>query len=268
VEWWGHAGMFGGALWTPSQISTALWLDAADVATITTISGAVSQWNDKSSNNNNLIQTTAGARPPYIQAAFNGLNIVRLNKSATLFKTNATGLPSGSASPNGWSWFYVRSQMTNSAFAELFGWGQNTVTGSRFGCWVDASNRSGIETLGSARVGNIIVTASSAVISGVYPGGANSTYSQWNNGSPETMSGTLTTAAVASPAAELRVSGIPGAGDYTGYYVACDLGEIIIVPSAVASNVRERIEGYLGHKWGLASLLPAGHPYKTSAPTI
>ena len=29
---------------------------------------------------------------------------------------------------------------------------------------------------------------------------------------------------------------------------------------------REKIEGYLAHKWGIESKLPAGHTYKTSAP--
>ena len=29
---------------------------------------------------------------------------------------------------------------------------------------------------------------------------------------------------------------------------------------------RQKIEGYLAHKWGLAANLPADHPYKTEAP--
>jgi hypothetical protein len=28
----------------------------------------------------------------------------------------------------------------------------------------------------------------------------------------------------------------------------------------------EKAEGYLAHKWGVTSLLPADHPYKSSAP--
>lgn len=31
-------------------------------------------------------------------------------------------------------------------------------------------------------------------------------------------------------------------------------------------TAREKIEGYLAHKWGLESKLPSSHPYKTSAP--
>jgi hypothetical protein len=29
---------------------------------------------------------------------------------------------------------------------------------------------------------------------------------------------------------------------------------------------RQRVEGYLAHKWGLTANLPADHPYKNAAP--
>ena len=34
-----------------------------------------------------------------------------------------------------------------------------------------------------------------------------------------------------------------------------------------ATDDRQRIEGYLAHKWGTTALLPAAHPYKSAAPT-
>ena len=44
--------------------------------------------------------------------------------------------------------------------------------------------------------------------------------------------------------------------------------EVILVDAAASSDTRQRIEGYLAHKWGLAGSLPAGHPYKSAAPTV
>jgi hypothetical protein len=44
------------------------------------------------------------------------------------------------------------------------------------------------------------------------------------------------------------------------------ISEIIITPSTISSADRERVEGYLAHKWGLTADLPSGHPYKTSPP--
>ena len=49
---------------SPKDISSlALWLDASDVSTITEAAGSVSQWDDKSGNNNNVTQGTASRQP-------------------------------------------------------------------------------------------------------------------------------------------------------------------------------------------------------------
>ncbi|MDC3319935.1 hypothetical protein OAV61_09255, partial [Flavobacteriaceae bacterium] len=45
------------------------------------------------------------------------------------------------------------------------------------------------------------------------------------------------------------------------------VAEVIIVESSVSDNDRQKIEGYLAHKWGLAANLPADHPYKDAAPS-
>jgi hypothetical protein len=48
-------------------------------------------------------------------------------------------------------------------------------------------------------------------------------------------------------------------------FVNADIGEIVI--SSVQSDVnRQKLEGYLAWKWGLQGNLPAGHPYKATAP--
>jgi hypothetical protein len=44
------------------------------------------------------------------------------------------------------------------------------------------------------------------------------------------------------------------------------IGEIVVMDS-VSSTDREKMEGYLAHKWGLTSNLPSDHPYKTLWPT-
>jgi len=44
------------------------------------------------------------------------------------------------------------------------------------------------------------------------------------------------------------------------------IAEFIYLNAAVATADREKIEGYLAHKWGLAGNLPVSHPYKNAAP--
>jgi hypothetical protein len=45
-----------------------------------------------------------------------------------------------------------------------------------------------------------------------------------------------------------------------------DLYELIVINETVSTDTRQKIEGYLAHKWGLTSDLPADHPYKNAAP--
>jgi hypothetical protein len=48
-----------------------------------------------------------------------------------------------------------------------------------------------------------------------------------------------------------------------------DIAEIIMISADfVTTDVRQRIEGYLAHKWGLAGKLAANHPYKNSPPMV
>ena len=43
------------------------------------------------------------------------------------------------------------------------------------------------------------------------------------------------------------------------------VGEIIALKGVVPDSVRQGIEGYLSHKWGLDALLPTSHPFKSSS---
>ena len=45
-----------------------------------------------------------------------------------------------------------------------------------------------------------------------------------------------------------------------------DIKEFILVPFNSATDVKEKLEGYAAHRWGLAGLLPSGHTYKLAPP--
>ena len=67
-----------------------------------------------------------------------------------------------------------------------------------------------------------------------------------------------------TPSSEKQISiGIEyGAAELHGY-----LGEYLFCNAALSDSDRQKAEGYLAHKWGLAANLPVGHPYKNAAPT-
>jgi len=42
--------------------------------------------------------------------------------------------------------------------------------------------------------------------------------------------------------------------------------ELLAFGDEITTNERQKLEGYLCHRWGYTSLLPSGHPYKSAAP--
>jgi hypothetical protein len=58
-----------------------------------------------------------------------------------------------------------------------------------------------------------------------------------------------------------------GAYSSLGANTNCLLGELMNYDVNISDTVREKTEGYLAHKWGIAGFLPANHPYKNTAPT-
>lgn len=45
-----------------------------------------------------------------------------------------------------------------------------------------------------------------------------------------------------------------------------NIGDFIVFNSILDSTNRDKITGYLSHKWGITASLPVGHPYKISPP--
>lgn len=77
------------SLWSPKLLAPALWLDAADLTTITSLSGAVSQWNDKSGNGRHVTQATAANQPTTGTVTQNGLNTISFDGSDDYMDSSA-----------------------------------------------------------------------------------------------------------------------------------------------------------------------------------
>ena len=260
-----NLGEFGSdVLWTPAQISTALWLDAADETTITLNGSTVSQWNDKSGNGRHAVQGTAGKQPTRVLSGLNGKTILRFD-----------GINDGSIMTTTWnltdshSIFLVakKSTQTSDAASGIRPLVASTTSGGRL-----------IAGIGTFRVGLSAPLINSAdfllddtritpirnswldnvvrLLNYTYNG---TTMNGWLDGS--TFSTPLT--ASFSTFGAINIGGID---DNTARRFAGDLAETIIVSSVTSTTDRQLIEGYLAHKWGLQANLPIGHPYKSVAP--
>ena len=266
--------------WTPALISTALWLDAADASTITTVSGAVSQWNDKSGNGRNATQTTAGNRPATGTATLNGRNVIRYDATDDFLSlSNTAGLTSATA-------FYFFGVRRSSVAAAA-----DTVTARSFLVGVTGvyfigtdsslvlSNettlflagpdapafpgpRSGATSTGYTR------SANAAEIYHVFGQNAGTRFGARVNGSAVTSfveAGTGGDRApnICNPA--LTGFNVGGSGGASNGAIV-DFAEMLVLTTAPTLDNTQRIEGYLAHKWGLTANLPADHPYKVNTP--
>lgn len=63
---------------------------------------------------------------------------------------------------------------------------------------------------------------------------------------------------------DLNIGFVPGGASW----VSGDIFEVVYSDTLLRSDERQRIEGYLAHKWALTDGLPTGHPFKTQAPDI
>jgi hypothetical protein len=233
-------GLGGGLLWTPAQISTALWLDAADSSTITTVDGAVSQWNDKSGNVRHVSQATSSNRPIYVANSLNGRpgidwgsapNAKQLDRSPISYSMNRVY---GVADWNGSSTF--SSYEALAAFGGVGG--GNAIQGS-----IGGNSLFGGTSLflngGQSSTGTVLPTISQPF---VFAAGQDTT-------------GTRIALFIGG-------DGNPARGWRGLIY------EIVLSSSSLSLDDRQRLEGYLAHKWGLTANLPSDHPFKVSPPYV
>lgn len=111
------------AAFSPNDLpQLALWLDAADISTITHTGGAVSQWSDKSANHHHATQAT-GTNQPMMGIKVNGLNTLTAD-GGNDFMILPAGLHSIANGPN--TFFLVLKNTKTTAQIAIYGVGANS----------------------------------------------------------------------------------------------------------------------------------------------
>lgn len=240
-------------LWTPSEIATALWLKEF---------GTEASWTDQSGNARHAVQETASARPQ--TSALNGLQIFNFDggdwmltpniftsasdasifvvKKATSSNTTGRGvfaLSNGLNSLNGFFHAVCRTDLTN-GFRSLF-----TIDGYTNGMTI--------------KYPPVAFATGSWVISG-HGRSTENQFLSWN--------GTHSEVAVSGRCNFANAKGVVGGYYDETFLWSGQIAEIIVCPAYVDSTTRQKIEGYLAHKWGLTANLPSDHPYKNAAPKL
>lgn len=248
-----------GQLWIPADITTAAWYDAADEGTITESGGLVSQWDDKSGNGRDISQGTGSNQPTTGTRTLNGLNV--LDCAGDYLENTSLGLT-------------VSDDISIFIVAEIDTVGSNGTAGL-FG--LESALRGRFELLSGQPFdfgGRINLTNndqgwSAANFSGsphngpsIYSIEANSGVSEFRGyvDGTEYASTSYTGTGYAS-FNSMRV--FTRMGNPITPNGSC--GEFIVVTD-VSDATRQKIEGYLAHKWGTVANLDASHPYKNFPP--
>lgn len=246
--------------WTPALISTALWLDAADASTVTTVSGAVSQWNDKSGNGRNATQGSAISRPTVLTASQNGQNVLSFDGSNDFLLTTVAsysaaeyylvGLFAGSSTQNRAYYAARTSPNANKGAASdiNIGFGYGDVGG--ISKWSNLGGNSTTAQINGSDVS--LLTDFNNYLTGVTPASgwfiSNHAIGATASGSKQFCIGADIFEAVG------------------GRHIQASIAEFVILPNPLNTLNRQRLQGYLAHKWGLTANLPSNHPYKVNPP--
>ena len=68
------------------------------------------------------------------------------------------------------------------------------------------------------------------------------------------------------PAGQVDSLPMPGKILLVEIHLNGDIAEFVVFPNTLTDANRDRVHGYLAHKWGQTAIIPGGNPYKTTAP--
>lgn len=256
-----------GRLWTPALVLPSLWLDGADLSTLSVSGSSVTQWRDKSGNARHAATTV---RNPGITRV-NDLNVINFTASgATKLDT-----PNFNIAPNRQFCTFavvsgagLTSPYRRIAVTKQTGDGGSPSTAyPQFYLGTVNSNGIAMQIAGGTGTTTPIVT-------GLGTG-------------PQLLTGAFGTAGLAANenaisangGARVTLAGQSGALSTTGIRVGSDVGATtgnswngwiaeFIMTLALSFPQVQAVEGYLAWKWGLVANLPAAHPFKNRPPLI
>lgn len=268
--------VLGKKLWTPANISTILWLDAADNSTLIFNGASISQWRDKGLNSRHFFQNDANSQPQYSANGLSSLPTLSFNGSSS-YLTTLNPMTIGNSSAVSYNVAIVFNQSSVSTAARFVFRGssgsgsQNTdyglfseqTTGDssplyRFG--------TGSAADGGAwqRITSVSVTTNPIIFTGVMAATTSNTGSKqsyFNGILSATGNYTIKGASATEVAIGSQInSGVPA------NFLHGNISEVIMTNQSLNDIERQRIEGYLAHKWRLASNLPDNHLFRFIPP--
>ena len=239
----------------------ALWLDAADTATVVTSGNVVTQWNDKSGLGNTT--TAIGGSPTYSSSQIN-LNGSSTYLSGPYSNTTTTLTAFVVATVNfslGDYGAYYRLLSVGSTAANDY---NNAAYAAAILHQPNSTNIGGYRNGAQNYVS--VTTNTPFLLVQQYNG---STAQLYLNGTTSTSTGSSGSFSTSSYSIGRDVGNTDGTPPVYSYaYWPGSIREVILFNVSLTQLERRQVEGYLASKWGLRANLPATHPFKTAPPTM
>jgi hypothetical protein len=229
----------------------AFWLDAKDGGSLTIDqNNRVFRWNDKSGTNRNTTQSSIINRPTFRQGANAGIefdgagNFLEIPNAQSMVSANFTIFVVERRRSNRGSNYFLGGTTMGPNRNLVLGYRENNQGTMAF--WGNDFNVAVPAFQGSLEPTRIWMFEKNSTGRELYINGTRA-------GGDRNLSSLLgwTGAAV---------------GRYGNVYYQGVLHEILIFNTSLTTDRRQKMEGYLAHKWGLTTNLPANHPFKASAP--
>ena len=244
--------------WTPTYLSSGTltaWYKADSISG--SDGDSVGTWSDSSGNGHTTAQLTSARQPTLQTNELNAKSVVRFDGTNDILSDgDIAALDVGT----GDIWMAAVFKSTDDSAAQFF-FEKGT---TEFGLMTTASGvlqfrMGGTTNIPEQSAGNwsrtAFVIATASRVSG--------TCSGFIDGTASTTTGTTNTSSISNSS----VFDI-GAAAVGGQAMTGDIAEILVGGATLDTNQRQKIEGYLAHKYGLSDNLPSSHPYKSSKPTF
>jgi len=227
------------------------WVDAKDGQSLT-IDGnnKVRDWRDKSGRSQNLTQITLLDRPTYVHGAFPGLefdgtrNFLPIPNAAAMVGGNMTIFVVERRKSSKWNNYFLGGTTYQQNRNLVLGYRTDTTGTMAF--WSNDFNVSVPAYANASEPARIWVFQKNSFSRDLFVNGTR----------------------LGGDSRSDALQGWAGAalGRYGTFFYQGTIHEVLIYNTALSIGERQKVEGYLAHRWGLAGSLPAGHPYKVNPP--
>jgi hypothetical protein len=242
--------------WSPAKVpGLALWLDASDSTTVTLAGTEVTEVADKSGNGRHA-RKVSGVLAPALAGKLNGRSLLRFPTGGVLRTANAK-LPGLPGMP-GVALIGVTQAHVADGYRKCVSLRNASVTAGQH---LTAQTGYSIQWFGNGNRYWTKPVPGATIEMAIYrPNGTHGTTEWWRDG--------IKLAVTSTSKADGRVT-LP-ADAYVQFgsddSPSSEQGEWILILGTLSESDRQKVEGYLAHRWGLAAQLPAGHPYRTAPP--